>query len=382
MSTVENNLLPQAIYFDANILRGIPISLESAEIITLCELAQRFDFRLFVPELAANEYFKYIQNHVGTQVTKYQEAAKYLGNLVNRDNQTNIRLNNSELNTKAIDQQKKKLNKLGIQIIPSPRLDILQTCKKFFDEPLVYNGKEGFKDVVIIESVLGHAVSENLNRIVFVSKDSAFKQSGIIKHFSDSGIELRVASDGREYSEVLSCLVQNIKDKIKQSRLELLTNKQILAKDFLNSNKDKIQSFISKNAKVDRSLWTPKSILRKALGEYNDQLPVLSKIEKINEIRLMDIKDVFPGFREGAENRYTMDFSAVLEFDVVISYLNYQEPSWSIADFPQKSEFATISPETSFESRKLKRTFYVHASVEAKSALEDKFMDLQLEEIS
>ena len=382
MNSIKSEIFPQAIYFDTNLLRGLPIHLESADLAELRDFSKRFGFRLLMPQLAVEEYINFRQGEAKEKYNNLIALARYIERLTSKGETLNEILNSTELYKNVKELQSKRFNELGIEIIPTPNLDIHKVCDKFFQNPIIYQGHEGFKDVVILETILNHALNEKFGQIIIVSKDKAFGYSGIINQFASLGIKLEVISDGKNYSDVLFSLVQNIRENVQEFGLQIFTEKQTIIKNSLIRRADEVFRFILENAKIDKFLEVRDfSPLNAVLGEQEEVLPPLSSIEKINNIRFLEIRNVFPELQERVDGRYPIDFSAIVEFNIAISYPKFVKPLWPIAGLLQNPEYMNVvsHTETTVEERTVNRTFYIQASVEKKDAAEMNFKEIVFE---
>jgi hypothetical protein len=240
---------PDAIYFDTNALRALPHHLKNAELANLRDICQRYKIFLFIPQLAFEELLAHRQSELTKDMTRFYRSSESLGSMLGRQKLSCEILDPQETSIVLRRNQERLFQENGFEIIPTPKLEITDLCKMFVEKKPPFQEDKGFKDVVIIRTILAHAVGTRQGQISIISGDKIFDHSSIKTEFSNNGVETYVIS--ADSKEVVGKAVHEMERIMKEAGFALFETKQEQALKFLQSHQQEIFKFVLENARIN-----------------------------------------------------------------------------------------------------------------------------------
>jgi len=378
-------ILPRAIYLDANALIAVPHTLATQPFAEMMEMADILGAGLFVPQLAAEEWLSRCCSHAVRRMTRVADDAKQIGSLLDRKPLQVELISDDELLKAVRATQATRLQDVGVKIIRTPQISMDKMIDLFLTKaPPFGDGDKGFKDAVILETILQHACRDNnLEHIVIVSSDKIFSHHSVISQFADTGTTVHVVDGAPQ--DLLPRTNEKLRTMIDQARNAIMANKRAKAVAFAKQHEAEILAFVSRNATISMSL-----VKGYGLRQYgrkkdeNDRKLQYARVVSIDSIRPLFVEsasayDAFP--RKPDDGRKTFLITVRLEIDLTISRRNlFAGPRVPIdnasALLDEQSRWRY--PETE-ESITVKRDIQVSASVSAEGFDTDDFQDLRLE---
>lgn len=382
MTDAQQAILPKALYVDTNALLALPDSLATEPMAEVVDLANRLAMGLFVPQLCVDEWTSHRTADAVKVMNRILGDAKRIGSLLDRSALECEAIPMDDLCRSVRDNLIQRLNSIGFQTIPTPDVELSKLLEMFVaKEPPFGDGDKGFKDAVILESILHHSSEANsFDHIMFLTSDKRFAHPAIGKRFADVGVALRLIGGER----LLSSASTALKESLDTAAKDLMVQTWERATDFARQHEAEIFDFVLKNATLSMSLL--KGYARGHERDENDKKLDYSRIESIGTARPTAIVSAFPmpsSSHERSDGRTSFVITVEIEIDVTILWPNvFAEPRVAIenASALVEEQGSWHRPERE-ETLTLKREVTVHASVASIDVAACQLTDLHLEEV-
>jgi hypothetical protein len=213
---------PGAIYLDTNILRKIPFQSASPEynkirtLIRKIKSLENIDIKIYIPEVVALEYADWITTEKIKDYNNYKKLIKVLNNFFKTEEFTFKEIYNiDEKISIAVDHffERNALQKIGIAENISIRQLInmaIENRAPFQKAGTSTKGDKGFKDTIILYSIIEHMKSTCCNNAVFISEDNIFSDTNIKKTLSDDKLKLVVTVNFDGAANILSKHIRRV----------------------------------------------------------------------------------------------------------------------------------------------------------------------------
>lgn len=375
MTTAKLPWVPHAIYFDTNALRKIPHTLHDPSFEAVVGFAKEFNCKLFLPEVAFDEWLHALVENLKSCLVRSQNDAKFLESLLDRPVLDHKKPDVEKIVAEFREKHVKRVEAAGIQIAATPKLDIDSLLTQAVEKvPPFESGDKGFRDAVIVETVAQHATGNYDNpRILLISYDKAVQKSK--RRFTDRGIVAVICSA----EKALDVLNESMTEAYKEFRAFIENG----ALEFLLDHQDFVFEFITTSE-------IGLSGLERMMREVR---PIgLPRIRRLDAVRPIKIASASPGFPSlGVElptDRFSFPFEVEVEFDLTIEYplgrtvadlrsIPLSRPV-SIEELPHPSPI-TRGPE--LETMTLKGDIRVEATVGIDGSKDQTYKDLQMTKI-
>lgn len=375
MTTEKLPWLPHAIYYDTNALRKLPHTLHDPSFEAVVGFAKEFNCKLFLPEVAFDEWLHALVENLKNCLERSQNNAKFLESLLDRPVLDHKKPDVGKIVAEFRAKHVERVKAAGIQIAVTPKLEIgsllAQAVKKV---PPFESGDKGFRDAVIVETAAQHAAGNYDNpRILLISDDKAVQNSK--RRFTDRGIVAVICSAEKAMDVLNESLTEAVKVHrkfIEKAALEFLTEHQESVFEFITASEIELSSLESK---------------------LNEIRPIgLPKIRRLDAGRPIKIVSAEPGgLHLGGElppDRYPFPFEVEVEFDLTIEYLLLGAPvdrrsmplghPVNVEALPHSSP---IPREPALESMTMVCEIRVEATVSTEGAEGRSYKDLQMTKI-
>lgn len=312
-SNQKESTLPQAVYFDTTALWRFPDGVSNVDFIELRDIAKKIGAGLFVPEIVVEELINQQEMVISEEIGKLKDASEKLGNLLNREP---LKYEEPKEIERTINKTiRDGLDSAGIKIIPTLSNVQLETLINMAvkKEAPFQKGDKGFKDTIILFTIIEHLKSNQLSNAILVSNDHVFTHKDVINRFRDNELLVIVKKNITEAKD-------QIKTQIDTAVRRWLEEKKQKIKSFLNTKKDEIFNYIRENAKIS------KFFLEFSLRDKN--LPEVMEILKILDFHPKEISSVYPSLilseetpKEGVEYA---TFSVSVDFELQVEQFSRQ----------------------------------------------------------
>lgn len=290
---------PDAIYLETSFLWTLPIDLEHARFLNLKERAANLRIPLFTVRLCVDEYLfdKAGEIEVGLHQleARIKDVAPYVLEPPKISLPPDVEAIVAELEPRVLSS----LTRHGVEVVANAEVpqDTLVMMSVRKTRPFEEKREKGFRDTIILYSVLEHAKACGFDSIVLVALDKVFGHSDVQAIAEGLGVTLNVAQTPEEAVAVLE------EFQSKELVVWLARRKSILAK-FLRSQSDVILAYVRNNVQIEEYSLTQK------FGPLD--------LREIRSIELADVDRVLPGFlppeKEEGQVRIGFDVRLRVEF--------------------------------------------------------------------
>lgn len=233
----------KSIVFDTSSLRSENFPEMSAALRQLIEIAESLEIRLCIPDIVLKELEQKFIDDTSEGIGKILGEHKKLKKLV----QGKFSLPILEMEDVLSEYEKTVRNLMAankLTTIPMPSLKADQLVDKAVKRvPPFEGGDKGFRDAMIIESIVEYGVDKDLDDFAFISHDKIFEREEIASSAKLRGINLHVE---KKVSDMKERLVELLGSREK----EALKEKEKKAMELLETNRDKINEYLGSNFEI------------------------------------------------------------------------------------------------------------------------------------
>ncbi len=369
---------PKAVYLDTSILRTFKKEINTPEFQELQNICNKLGVSILVPQIVVDEWIQYyltkrapdLFEKIDTAINNLNMITLSKKNLEFKIEKTHIL---TELKTYLVEQ----IPKVGMEIINTPeiKLDTLIDRAIKYVKPFKDKDK-GFKDTIILFTILEHAKIFPQGQHLFVTNDGDFDNADVLQTASEFEVRLLVFKSVED--------VKNHLQKYLKKRYErFLLHRSMILADHLGTQKEKIINHIKEHSGFsdmffyDDLLEKPDipAILKAMSGEYKPELFKSKSFKKINDIDLVEIINAKAGFLPKLEEKDWVDvsFGARIKFFLTVEVSHSRlSPKVSVG---QEMDLVTFKPEYLLPRRELKEEIVIkEITIHAKVLVDKKDM--------
>ncbi len=347
----RNSFEPQAIYFDTSILYDVRFNGHRLEV--LRNHANHLEIPMFVPEIVVKELTLERQN----EVRECEACVRKFNAIFPSD------LYHLDLSGKPTDFVAKGtrilLESLDIHTIALPEDLSLNTLIELaiLRVPPFEQGDKGFKDTLVLETVVRDMKRLGLEEALLLSKDRIFQNGSIMSRLKEEGIVLKAFDRVEEAEKCLYALIENqqTEDTKEHNRAAL---------QFFQSNFDQIAAFIL--LKLDVTVGD--SLIR-MIGGPPDDLPWGTTLKEVKKTTPLEVTDAHPWKVSDSVEESALDgwlVSVETEFEMRISFYTGSPFSARTVSLAEANDFEStfFNSNLQFQEtiKKVKRTVTVEAA--------------------
>jgi len=305
----KKSILSQAIYLDTNALRQFAFSVSNVEFSELKYLSDQIGAKLFSPMVAVKEFIKHWQKETIGRLEKINKTARELGRLLDREPIDFEKPHDIE--NQIIQKINNNLELAGIKIIETPEIALETLIEMAINRipPFEEKKEKGFRDSVILFSILDHIERDDVSNAVFISGDNIFTNDNIIHLFEEKNCIISISKNLSEAGRLIEEQIGHAFSlKLKREKDTVVT--------FLKNNFEQIYSFVLANAEVSEYY------LKGSGSTEEDNVASDAKIKRILNVQPINISDV--SFERTwlkdpvPEGRKGLIFSVLTEFDLLV----------------------------------------------------------------
>ena len=302
----DKTLLSDAVYLDTNVLIDLSHGDTTVDFIELRSLLELNNVGIFVPETVVKEFIQHRIKDTLDQIERLKAASRKIGRLLGRDPLAHEELQDVEANI-----NKKMMNYLqdaGIEVIRTPNIPletlIDMAVKK--QPPFEEKGEKGFRDAVILFSIIDHMKTNSFSNAILVSVDPIFTHHEVIDRFKEKGQNILI---GKSFAEAK----EQVKKQIDTNLGAQGEKKKKNVISFLNTKSEAIFDYILKNVGASEDFLK---------GEFLASGNFSGAIMKVLAIRPKEVSDAVCGHlikEELPEEGYeSITFSVSTELDLLV----------------------------------------------------------------
>jgi hypothetical protein len=352
--------ISEALYFDTNALRQLSHGVENVEFLGLREFAEKLGIKIFAPEVVILEWIAYWKKETSAELNKLKSASKRLARLL----QENIKYEEPNDAPNKIEQMMKiYIEEAGIQTIPIPVIALDELIKMSINKepPFEEKSEKGFRDTIILFTILKHLEENEISSAIFITSDSIFTHYGITERFKKVGKSLSIAKNVTEARESLENQVRSYWHYVVREG-----NPKI--RSFLTDRFDEISEYILKNAEISElflrgGLWGQ-------VGQKED-IPSRANIKRILEVHPLKISNIYPGRilseRELQNGIEPITFTVSTNFDLIIEEYGleiiFASPKVKLSDLTDFDKLPRKSTSPNEQQIKVTREITMEANI-------------------
>jgi len=256
----------------------------------------------------------------------------------------------------------------NIQVVPTPKNIKIETLIEMAikkEAPFEEKDK-GFRDTIILFTIIEHMLSNKLSNAILVSGDRIFSHEDVANRLKENGLNIIVSNNIKEAKEKLKSIISDVVKIIIDKEKEEL-------KAFLNKRSEEIFKFVLEKAEISEFFLK---------GGFITSEDIPGSIKKVLSVRPIEISDVNPGLtfsdKQPPQGYEFVTFSVLTEFDLVIQQSGLAAlfgPRFPLSSL-EVFERLSYEPQKLIETQKtIKRNITVEALIAKKN---DQYADLQL----
>lgn len=372
MHSEQESILPEAVYFDTNVLRQLSSGVSNVDFIELRKQLDLISVGLFAPDVVVKEWIQHRTVEVADEIENIKKASRKLGRLLSQEPLKYEEPKDFETNLES--EMKKYLDSIGIKLAPTPKnieieMLIEMAVKKEapFEKPAEEKGfaEKGFRDAIILFTIIEHMKNNKFRNAILLSADRIFTKEGVTTRLKNDGLNVLVAGNLADANGQMKKLINTAIKSITEEEEQAI-------KSFLVEHSNQIFDYVLKNAEVSERFLSERG------GMFG-----LDRIESVLNVRPKEISKVSLGHTVRKEplpkDVQPITISVSTEFDLLVREYGlswfFNKPKFLLStpeDF-QKVKFQ--SPTPSVEQKAVTREITVEATI-LKTA--DSYSNLQL----
>lgn len=316
---------PAGVYLETSILRKLPLDVATAELVRLIEICKALEIPIAVPMVALDEWVASRKLDFVEKAGSYESATEKLTTLKEKYliyidlpsfDSLILPKDKKSISDEIETMLKSRLRDIGIIAAETPNIKLELLLKMSIDKvrPFEEKGEKGFRDSVILFTILEYAKKLPVGFHLLVTEDQVFNHPDVNQTASDHNVKLVVV---RSIQEAIDKLNNFIGEVLRQHDAK----RKIILKHFLDSHREEISEFISEQ----RSFTGLFGFGNKTKEGFSPQ-----DIKAITSVELLEIHNPTPGtLPNGAKkDRAKISFSAKVKFSLIITqhYFGYLDP--------------------------------------------------------
>lgn len=305
----------RAVYFDTSVIRKFSLGGLAEGLATLRKIAAQSAVELFAPEVCVRELVGYHKRSIAEQLQEFDQVFERLQPYLSPGTSKPGRPSciSTEVIRSAVEGD---LGEAGVTLVPMPSVSVGDLVDMAVERcPPFDAGGRGFRDAVILETILEHARSFAGFIAILATADKDFDERELRRRGEGIGIKLMRASG-------LDALGSLINDKLWKAAVELHGEEQNALLEFLRSRGDEVLSQLRSKLEPSEDFLLGKGRFSESGGTEVSVFLMLPSVERIEGYRFGEFG---PGTLAGGllakrqPGREYFEITVEAEFDVVIS---------------------------------------------------------------
>jgi hypothetical protein len=377
---------PQAVYLETSILRQLPTDVITAELLRLRRGCELLGIPIVIAKTALNEWMAIRKKDFFEKISSYEISLEKVKNLIEK-NLTGIEFPSFDSLITPRDKQRvfteienmtsSLLKELGAIIAETPNIPLDLLLKMSIDKirPFEEKGEKGFRDSIILFTILEYAKKLPFGFHVLVTVDKVFDHADVHQIASDHKVKLIVVNSIQAAIDELEKFISKVIKEMYAERAELL-------RGFLDSHRQEVSDFIHSQ----QSFGGLFGIGFKSKEGFSPE-----DVKVITSVELLGIHSPTPGIlpKGVKKGRAKISFSTKVKFSLIITqhYVNTlaQMVYGPKFEFEQESGVWKRKDEyVNFRSEEVPTTIEGDLKIEASALLDEdlnQYSELQLERI-
>jgi len=307
---------PTAIYFDTNALNQLVHGETNVDFIELRQVSKE-RVGLFAPDVVVRELVHHRQLEALEQMARIRQASQSLRRLLFRESHDYEDVKDVEdtVRTGVLAF----LGSLEILTIPTPQieLEVLLDMAIKKDPPFEEKREKGFRDSVILFTILQHMQNNHFSSAILVSGDQVFGHKGVLERFRRRSISISVAKNVNHALEIYKTQIEEALSSFIEETAEQI-------KSFLGSRFRDISDYIFEHGEISESFirgglfGTSEELLGTTVKKILAVHPKAVSRVRLGLVSKEDDEAVPPGWKG-------ITFSVSLDIDLLVNTLRLHD---------------------------------------------------------
>ena len=333
----NKNRIPNAIYIDTNVLFNFieGTSNSNLDFIEVKDILKDFKVDFYIPEVVKKEYLFKKEKKLKERLKRVKEDIHFMKSMLGSDI---LEFKESEGYNSIIKKKiPSELELIGIKAIRTPasiKLEELidMAIKKI--PPFELKKEKGFRDSIILFTILEHVKSNKYNFVYFITDDEIFRNDIISKRFEEINAVILILDN---FNKAKDELKKNINNLI----IDYLEDEKKDIKSYLNTNFGEISKYILSNAIISNFF------IEASLYSKENYRTAQFSIKKILNIKPNKVSDVQFGVifsKEKIRDNYkAITFNIEMIISLILEEFNpFIQPKFKIDEIEDLNESRKI----------------------------------------
>ncbi|KKQ98917.1 MAG: hypothetical protein UT24_C0031G0002 [Candidatus Woesebacteria bacterium GW2011_GWB1_39_12] len=290
---------PRCIYLDTNILRIVGFTDLAAHFLELKTWADELKAPIAIPKLVWMEWAHDFYENIEKKKIQTKENMRDFRILLGFDSEE-FELPGDYVG-RLFDTLRGKLKEMGILIIDTPKnisLDELVARATFKIRPFEDKGEKGFRDTIILYTILEDMKNKKIVSSLLVTGDKVFTHKDVSKKIESYKVDIQIATSLEESSKL-------IKEILDYKARSIIENKEKKLLDFVKSKRSEIFSFVKENAELTEDFITKGGFL-------SSKQDIFGQIESVVAFEPVEVESAFGRLRSRRDMGYPKNTEPIL----------------------------------------------------------------------
>jgi hypothetical protein len=349
----KNITLPAAFFLDTNILDALPETLESGELNSLISEAKDVHCKVYLPDVVAREWIKHRLDNAVNSYADIRKGSDHLRKYI--DATPNFKLKGEAIFDAVFKVGIQRIKNAGLRILRPPFIKTRPiTSNAVFEVAPFTHSNKGFKDELVVLSMLDVVGRWNYKSCVLVTEDKHFSEKDISGRFKQFDVDFRVVNN----LQTATKLIVDTLDEATQRRYEEVIRG---VTEYVKSRWEEISSKIIEKVNSDGV-----SDFRLSYGSaytYRE-----GTVKRVVSVKPLEITGALPGIPDESTGLTPITISVDVELELEYERM---EVDWTDVFF---QKIKTTEEKREFKPGRYSRvveTQTVNASIEAKARYSD-----------
>lgn len=209
---------PTAFFLDTNILDSLPETLESGELGNLIHEGNKCGCRVFLSDVVAREWLKHRWDKALSSARNVEKDSKYLADYT--ESVPLVSVERKHLYESVFKKGIQRIRALDLRILPPPPLFPRTITKSaVFARPPFSHSNKGFKDELIVLTMLRLVHKWSYKTCVLVTNDNHFVESKICSRFEPLKVKFKVVDSLQNATQLLIDTL-NVEDRLYYEQIQ------------------------------------------------------------------------------------------------------------------------------------------------------------------
>lgn len=271
---------PRSIYFDTNIIRRVGFTSPVGSFLELKEWSEKIKAPLVVPEVVWMEWLYDFNENVKKMSAQVKDNLRNIEILIEQK-QKKFNLPD-DYTERLILVIKKKLKSWSVNMADTPKnisLEDLVTMAAFKIKPFEEKKEKGFRDTIILYTILEDMKQKGIKDGLFITDDSIFAHEDVDKIIKKYHVNLTIRSSLEETVNYL----KEVNDKVVKKYMEIKKQKLL---GFVKTKEKEVFEFVKEKSELTEDFITKG-------GFFSTKQEIIGQVERVLEFEPIEIESAF-----------------------------------------------------------------------------------------